>query len=247
VFVFTSNDKGNIAEAEIAAAATRLGINVLKPLLEHGRYDLAFDLGDRILRVQCKWARRAGDVVIVHLVGFRYTATGKVRSKYSAEEIDAGAAYCDELDTCYLMPAEMIAGMSGVQLRLAAPKNGQRACLNWARDHELDGAIAQLGERRRGTAEVAGSSPASSTVSPVDTLHANDFRRRFGWYMERAAAGDSFLITRRGKPYARLSPPFEQLGLEEPEPAEVIPIAEAGGASRPGRSAESQSRAPAST
>jgi antitoxin (DNA-binding transcriptional repressor) of toxin-antitoxin stability system len=28
--------------------------------------------------------------------------------------------------------------------------------------------------------------------------------------MERAAAGDSFLITRRGKPYARLSPPFEQ-------------------------------------
>jgi hypothetical protein len=45
VFVFTSNDKGNIAEAEIAAAATRLGINVLKPLLEHGRYDLAFDLG----------------------------------------------------------------------------------------------------------------------------------------------------------------------------------------------------------
>jgi prevent-host-death family protein len=224
VFVFTSNDKGNIAEAEIAAAATRLGINVLKPLLEHGRYDLAFDLGDRILRVQCKWARRAGDVVI-----------------------DAVAAYCDELDTCYLMPAEMIAGMSAVQLRLAAPKNGQRACLNWARDHELDGAIAQLGERRRGTAEVAGSSPASSTVSPVDTLHANDFRRRFGWYMERAAAGDSFLITRRGKPYARLSPPFEQLGLEEPEPAEVIPIAEAGGASRPGRSAESQSRAPTST
>jgi hypothetical protein len=124
VFVFTSNDKGNIAEAEIAAAATRLGINVLKPLLEHGRYDLAFDLGDRILRVQCKWARRAGDVVIVHLVGFRYTATGKVRSKYSAEEIDAVAAYCDELDTCYLMPAEMIAGMSAVQLRLAAPKNG---------------------------------------------------------------------------------------------------------------------------
>jgi antitoxin (DNA-binding transcriptional repressor) of toxin-antitoxin stability system len=25
--------------------------------------------------------------------------------------------------------------------------------------------------------------------------------------MERAGAGESFLITRRGKPYARLSPP----------------------------------------
>jgi len=33
--------------------------------------------------------------------------------------------------------------------------------------------------------------------------------------MERAAAGESFLITRRGRPYARLSPPSEQL-LEPP-------------------------------
>jgi antitoxin (DNA-binding transcriptional repressor) of toxin-antitoxin stability system len=42
--------------------------------------------------------------------------------------------------------------------------------------------------------------------------------------MERAAAGESFLITRRDKPYARLSPPYEQLDLPAPEPAEVVPI-----------------------
>jgi len=41
--------------------------------------------------------------------------------------------------------------------------------------------------------------------------------------MERAAAGETFLITRRGKPYARLSPPHLQLDLA-PEPAEVVPI-----------------------
>jgi prevent-host-death family protein len=35
---------------------------------------------------------------------------------------------------------------------------------------------------------------------------AHDFREKFGWYLERAAAGDEFLITRRGKPYARLLP-----------------------------------------
>ena len=51
--------------------------------------------------------------------------------------------------------------------------------------------------------------------------------RSFGWYMERAAAGESFLITRRGKPYARLSPPHDQLDLPAPEPAEVVPITEA--------------------
>ena len=37
----TSNEKGNIAEAAIALAATKLGIEVLKPVAEHGRYDLA--------------------------------------------------------------------------------------------------------------------------------------------------------------------------------------------------------------
>jgi prevent-host-death family protein len=47
-------------------------------------------------------------------------------------------------------------------------------------------------------------------VSPAE-VGAHEYRNHFGWYMERAAAGESFLITRRGRPYARLSPPYEQL------------------------------------
>ena len=53
--------------------------------------------------------------------------------------------------------------------------------------------------------------------------------------MERAAAGESFLITRRGKPYARLTPPHDQLEIRaeapEPdaaEPGKVVPITAAG-------------------
>ena len=65
--------------------------------------------------------------------------------------------------------------------------------------------------------------PLSSTSDPPATLAAYDYRQKFGWYMERAAAGETFLITRRGKPYARLSPPHLQLDLA-PEPAEVVPI-----------------------
>ena len=73
--------------------------------------------------------------------------------------------------------------------------------------------------------EVVGSSPTSSTSQT--TLGAYEYRQKFGWYMERAAAGESFLITRRGKPYARLSPPHDQLDLPTPAPAEVVPITEA--------------------
>lgn len=36
---------------------------------------------------------------------------------------------------------------------------------------------------------------------------AHEFRNHFGYYMERAAAGEEILVTRRGKPHARLGPP----------------------------------------
>jgi prevent-host-death family protein len=226
--VLNSNDKGNIAEAAIALEAMKLGIEVLKPVAEHGRYDLAFNLGDRILRVQCKWARFEGAVVCVNLVGYRLTSRGSVRSKYRADEIDAVAAYCQALDRVYLLPAEAVAGRSAVYLRIHPTKNSQRAAINWADDYLL-GAIAQSGERLRGTQEVAGSSPASSTSEANGdggevAVGAHQFRNHFGYWMERAAAGDEILITRRGHRYARLSPPDPQLATTDtaqaPAPAE---------------------------
>ena len=79
-----------------------------------------------------------------------------------------------------------------------------------ASDFEL-GAVAQWEERLSGTQEAGGSSPPSSTPdeppeSGSFTVGAHEFRNRFGWYMERAAAGEEFLVTRRGKPYVRLVP-----------------------------------------
>jgi antitoxin (DNA-binding transcriptional repressor) of toxin-antitoxin stability system len=37
--------------------------------------------------------------------------------------------------------------------------------------------------------------------------------------MERASRGERFAITRRGKPFARLLPPADQLALPAAEPA----------------------------
>jgi prevent-host-death family protein len=205
-----SNHKGAVAEAKIAAAAIELGIPVLKPMSEHGRYDLVFEVGTRLLKVQCKWANRRGDVVAVHLGGSYLSPRGYVRSTYRADEIDLIAAYCGDLEQCYPLPIGLVAGQHMVHLRLAPAKNRQRAALNWAADHQFPGAIAQLGERGHGMAEVVGSSPTGSTQSsPLAEgveVGAHEFRNRFGWYMERASAGEEFLVTRRGKPYVRLVP-----------------------------------------
>lgn len=203
-----SNEKGAIAEAAIALHATRLGIGVLRPIVEQRRYDLMFDVHGRLLRIQCKWARLQGDVVRVPTQRCYHSPThGYVRGTYG-DEIDAIAGYCNELDRCYLVPTAVLAGRTSLDLRLAPSRNNQQAAINWAAEYEL-GAIAQLEERLNGIQEAVGSSPTSSTPpdSVETSLGAHEFRNRFGWYMERASRGECFTISRRGKPFARLIPP----------------------------------------
>ena len=93
---------------------------------------------------------------------------------------------------------------------MKAPRNGQRACVNLEADFRLQGAVAQLGERQSGTLEATGSSPVSSTHSTdpkmVREVGSNLFRNHFGYYLERAAAGEEIRISRHGRPYARLVP-----------------------------------------
>ena len=164
--MFTSNQKGAIAETAVFAVAAKLGIVVYRPVVDGGRCDFILELPDgRLLRVQCKWAPRRGDVICVHLSTCRHTPReGYVRTTYSADEVDVVAAYCAQLDRVYLLPPKVFAGKTAVQLRLSPSKNNQNLRIHWARDYEL-GAIAQLGERRYGIPEVAGSSPASSMPS----------------------------------------------------------------------------------
>ena len=62
----STNQKGAIAETAIAHAAVKFGIDVYRPVSEGGRFDMIFAFADGSLsRVQCKWAQRMGDVVVV--------------------------------------------------------------------------------------------------------------------------------------------------------------------------------------
>jgi hypothetical protein len=104
--VHDSNHKGNVAEAVIAAEAVKLGIEVLRPQLEHGRYDLVFEIRERFLRVQCKTGKLRGDVIVVPTRTCRHTPGGYARTTYDASEIDLLAVYCHDIGTCYLLPIE---------------------------------------------------------------------------------------------------------------------------------------------
>jgi prevent-host-death family protein len=208
--MLTSNDKGLIAELEIELAAVRLGVPVFKPLDEHSRSDLAFDISGRIWRVQCKWGRVSEDrcAVIVNTGRHWLSSGGYVRKTYTEHEVDLFGVYCGGLDRSFLLPASVAVGKALVHLRLVPPRNQQRACINLADDFDFVGAVAQLGERRSGTPKATGSSPVSSINSsngPI-TVGSNPFRDKLGYWMERVAAGEEVIITHRGRPRIRLSP-----------------------------------------
>jgi PD-(D/E)XK endonuclease len=177
----------------------------------HSRADLVFHVGDELYRVQVKWASLTQDraTINVHTSGSRLTPHGYVRTPYRSDEIELLAVYCGDVDRCYLLPHELFVDRYAVQLRLTPPRNNQRACINLAADYDFPGAVAQLGERRHGMAEVRGSIPLSSTSSSLAeptpiTVGSNPFRDRLGYWMDVVADGQEVVVTRHGKPRLRL-------------------------------------------
>ena len=174
--MLSTDQKGAIAEAAITHAALELGVGVYRPAFGVARYDLIFDLETGLVRVQCKWAPRIGDVIAVRCYSSRRAAAGLVKRTYSKDEVDAFAAYCPDESRCYFLELDRFGERANIQLRLSPARNNQSSGIHWARDFEFgatlgraQGAIAQLGERLHGMQEVAGSSPAGSIAEPVPT------------------------------------------------------------------------------
>src|SRR5262249_55612338 len=90
------------------------------------------------------------------------------RRVYTGDQVDAVAAYCSDRGKSYLLPAELFSGTTQIFLRLEPSRTNQSARIHRARDYEFGarltshGPIAQLGERRAGSAKAGGSSPPGS-------------------------------------------------------------------------------------
>jgi len=154
----TTDQKGAIAELAIQLAGAKLGIEVYLPVAEGGRFDMILAPGNELIRVQCKWASRRGEVLVVSCQSARRCAQGFIRRRYTAEEVDAIAAYNLELDRCFLIPIALVEHRPSITLRLSPCRNNQQRRVNWADDFDLaarlrrhHGAVAQLGERLAGS------------------------------------------------------------------------------------------------
>jgi hypothetical protein len=142
--MLTTDQKGAIAESEITAAAIRLGVGVYKPVSYGERCDLIFECDRKLFRIQCKWSPCLGNVIVVRCRSCRRTGEGIRHRAYTADEVDAIATYCTEVDRCYLVPADLFDGHLQLHLRLAPSRNNQHHGINWADDFELAARLRAL-------------------------------------------------------------------------------------------------------
>ena len=143
--MLTTNQKGAIAETALIHAAVRLGIEVYTPVVEGGRYDLILNVRERLWRVQCKWAVKRGEVLVVACYSSRRTREGVRRRRYTARDIDAFAAYSADLDRCYFLPFERFGSRTCIQLRLSPARNNQRLGIHRADDFEFAATLGGAG------------------------------------------------------------------------------------------------------
>ena len=141
--MLTTDQKGAVAEAKIATAAIELGIGVSKPLSPLP-YDLVFDLGRSVLRIQCKWAVLDGETVVVRCRRCRRGRQGLIQRRYDEGEVDAFAAYCQALERCFLVLVEELVARTTFMLRVAPTRNNQRALVNWASAYDFSAKLEQL-------------------------------------------------------------------------------------------------------
>jgi hypothetical protein len=141
--MLTTNQKGFVAETAVIHECAKLGVPVSKPL-DDQKYDLIFDLGENLLRVQCKWAALNGEVVVIRTRTCRRGREGLIHRSYAPGEIDAIAAFCPDTHRCYFLPHELSVDRVAVQLRVAPTRNNQASGIRWARDFELGATLSAL-------------------------------------------------------------------------------------------------------
>jgi hypothetical protein len=142
--VLTTDQKGAAAELAIAHKAADLGVGVLKPLTGGERYDLIFETGSRLYRVQCKYARLHGDTVVVRCYSTRRAREGLRKRTYHADEVDLIAAYCPELDRCFVACVDQFDGRTQLDLRVRPSRNNQQRGINWADDFDFAARLKAL-------------------------------------------------------------------------------------------------------
>ena len=124
---------GDITEAMVLAALARAGKSVLIPWGDNLRYDMAYEEGRQLIRVQCKTGSLQESGSIVFPTASCSAHRGGKRKNYRGQ-IDLFGVYCPQTGDVYLVPVDDV-GVSSAHLRVRSPENGVKKGIRWAKDY----------------------------------------------------------------------------------------------------------------
>jgi PD-(D/E)XK endonuclease len=114
------------------------GLEVLKPLGDHLRYDLAYykEETTELVRIQCKAGRYDPNKGCVFFKNFNRTG-GRSKRRGYVGDVEYFGVYCEELNMVYIVPANIVSYASEVGLRVQPTKNNQEKKVIWAKNYEI--------------------------------------------------------------------------------------------------------------
>ncbi len=130
----TTNDIGERAQGMILAEVMKYGYTVLIPFGEGRRYDMVIEKDGQFFRLQCKAGRYENGIIRFNACSSNWF--NKTRKRYTCNEIDYFAVYCDFTKKVYLVPIEDVNG-SDATLRIEPTANNQTKGVRWAKDYEI--------------------------------------------------------------------------------------------------------------
>ncbi len=120
--------KADIAESAVITELLKRGFRVLKPVGDRLPYDLAVDLGNKLVRIQVKSAWFCSKTNS-YVVDVRRTKTNRrqmLRSRYSKNDFDYAILYIDSLRVFYVMPITVFSSYGSSVSLIEANKRQRR-------------------------------------------------------------------------------------------------------------------------
>lgn len=122
---------------KVLTKLAEMGFTVSLPIGENAPYDLIFDNGSKLHKVQCKNGTLKNGSIVAKLQSVSYSGeAGKAVAKnFDNTKIDYLGIYCAENDSVYLVPAIEI---GGTQCNLRIEEVSHPTTRNrWAKDYAI--------------------------------------------------------------------------------------------------------------
>jgi hypothetical protein len=130
-----THQKGEIAHLKVMLRAIEKGVVLSKPLVE-SRYDFILDDGQKLERVQVKYASgnptKSRGSILVNLKSWKGR---RMSRRYSPEEVDALLVYIPQIDKVLRFEVSVFCGRGNFAVRIEPPKNGQTKGIMHAEDY----------------------------------------------------------------------------------------------------------------